>query len=138
MLNLNQDPGEGNLSVRAYVAATVGPLRIAHGNRQIRQIQTGEARELAKNGSADKQVMYVEVWPPMQLRATGVWVLFSSSEQTGETGRLVLLTGVPGQIQERFQALLLPNDQLYGQAVRDGAGNPIQGNVPLVVSKVTF
>lgn len=138
MFDFNQDPGEGNLNARAYVAAVVGPLRAAHGNRVVKQVPTAQAVELAKNGSPHNEPVFVEVWAPMQVRANGVWVLFASSEQTGETGRLVLLTGVPGQLQERYQAILLSNEQLYAQAVSDGAGNPLSKKTPLIVSTVTF
>jgi hypothetical protein len=138
VFDFNEDPGEGNLNVRAYVAALVGPLRTAHGNRQVKQVSITRGTELARNGAANNVPMYVEVWPPMQIKVNGVWVLFSASEQTGETGRSVLLTAIPGQVQDRYQAILLANEQLYAQAVSDGAGAPLGGPVPLVVSTVSF
>lgn len=137
--DLDKDPGEGNLNIRAYLASVLGPRRVAHGTRSIVRVPTGNSEELAKNPSQQHQAYYVEVWTPPQVTA-GVRMLFSSSESMGENGVLVVL-GVgtyPFSDLNKYKAVLLPSDHLYAQAVSDGAGNPIAGPVPVVVSKVVF
>lgn len=141
MFDLIKDPGEGNLNLRAIVASIVGPYRVAHGSRTVKQVARigAAATQIAQNAGRNKEVVYIEAWLPTQLQALGVQFLFSSSDQTGENAKLVLLTATPGQLQNRYQAVLLVNEQLYGQAVSDGAGAALPGpTVPLVVSTVTF
>lgn len=141
MWDLIKDPGEGNLNLRAVLASIVGPYRVAHGSRTVKQVtQVGAtATEIARNAARGKEVIYIEAWLPEQLQASGVWFLFSSSDQTGENAKLILLTAVPGQVQSRYQAVLLTNEQLYAQAVSEGSGAELPaGLVPLVISTVTF
>lgn len=137
MFDFNRDPGEGNLSVRAYFAASIGPKRATHGQRSVKRVPLTDSVELAKNGSPSESVLYVEVWLPRQYVGVGLRVLFSSSEGTGETGNLVTLLGAPGE-QDRYRAVLLPQEQLYAQAVTDALGNPLVGPVSLVVSTSVF
>lgn len=136
MFDPNRDPGVGNLNLRAYFAATVGPKRATHGQRSVRQVPLQNSVELAKNPSQEES-LYVEVWLARQVVGVGLRILFSSSEGTGETGNLVTLVAAPGE-NDRYRAVLLPDEQLYGQAVSDAAGNPLAGPVSVVVSTAVF
>jgi hypothetical protein len=102
----------------------------------VRQVPLQDSAELAKNFSEESH-LYVEVWLARQVVGVGLRILFSSSEGTGETGNLVTLVAAPGE-NDRYRAVLLPQEQLYAQAVSDAAGNPLAGPVPVVVSTAVF
>jgi hypothetical protein len=136
VFDFNFDPGEGNLNLRAYFAAVVGPKRATHGQRAIRRVPLLDSAQLAKN-AAEQQAMYVEVWLAKQYVGAGLRVLFSSSEGMGESANLVTLVAAPGET-DRYRAVLLPNEQLYAQAVSDAAGNPLGNPVSVVVSTAVF
>jgi len=138
--DLDNDPGEGNLNIRAYLASVVGPKRVAHGTRSVVRVPTANSEELAKNPSKNHQVYYIEVWLPAQAGAVGARVLFSSSESMGESGVLITFNppAAPGQLNDRYRAVLLPTDHLYAQVISDAGGQPVVGQVPMVVSKVVF
>lgn len=137
MFDFNQDPGEDNLNLRAFFAAFVGPKRATHGHRSVRRVPPTGSVEIAKNGAPDLSALYVEVWLPRQYVGVGLRILFSPSGETGETGNLVTLVAAPGE-NDRYRAVLLPQEQLYAQAVSDSLGNPLAGPVSVVVSTSVF
>jgi hypothetical protein len=92
--------------------------------------------EIAKNAD-EQRALYVEVWLARQVVGPGLRILFSSSEGTGESANLVTLVASPGET-DRYRAVLLPNEQLYAQAVSDASGNPLGAPVPVVVSTSVF
>lgn len=133
-IDLIRDPGEGNLNLRAIVASLLGPRRIAHGRRRVVQVPPVQATQIAQNKAKNQQALYVEVWLPNQLLGVGARILFSSSDSTGETAVLRLFATE----EDRYQVVLLPQEQLYAQAVSDAAGNAAGPRTPLVVSAVAF
>ena len=143
-LDLNKDPGEGNLNLRALAASILGPFRTAHGKIQVRQVPLTGAVELASNKvvGSQMQAAYVEVWLPAGALGTGLRLRFGYSESLGESSVLVTLVTTPGlpsgQVNDRFRAVLLPNDALYAQVISDATGAALAGARPVVVSKVTF
>jgi hypothetical protein len=143
MINLNVDPGEGNLNVRAYLAAIVGPRRVAHGQRFKRNLQVTQPVQVAKNSSRNSEAFFVSAWLPEAdglPPGVGYVVAFSSSETTGDTADVVTLGTVPGQAINHYSAVLLPDDQLYASVVArtDGAALAAGLVVPLIVSQVAF
>ena len=139
--DLNQDPGRGNLNLRAYVAAVLGPRRIAHGNRAAKQVPFDGSVLIATNQPGGQEAMYVEVWvpqPPDELLQASALVRFSGGEGVGTTG-VVENLGTTHTL--RYSCVLLPGEQLYAQALSSanfvpplGAGVP----VPVIVAKVSF
>jgi hypothetical protein len=132
--DLIKDPGRGNLNLRALVASLLGPRRVAHGQRRTIRVPNVQAAEIARNAVQGDEVMYVEVWLPPQVLAAGARVHFSSSESMGETAVLQLFAG----IEDKYEAVLLPREQLFAQVLADAAGNPAGPHTPLVVSTVAF
>jgi hypothetical protein len=136
--DLNEDPGSGNLNLRAYIASLVGPRRIAHARRTVYRVHDNKATQIAKNGSGTKSVFYVEAWTPQQAGGGGlVNFLFSNSQDAvGETG--VAVSAVPGQIVSltNYRAILLPGENLYVQLGPQAVG--VLPPQPLVVAEVHF
>lgn len=136
MLDLNQDPGTGNLNLRAYLAAVVGPRRIAHGLREVIQVSPNGPIQLFGN-KPQIEVAYMEVWLPAQslavLPGAGVYLAIASSEGTGHNAIQFLLNAM-----QRFSAVLLPSDQIFAQAMADANGGALANPVPVVVSSVVF
>lgn len=143
-LDLNKDPGEGNLNLRALAASVLGPYRAAHGEIKVKQVPLTQAVELANNliPGAGRQAAYVEVWLPRGALGTGLRLRFGPSDSLGESSVLVTLNtaiGFPsGPVNDRYRAVLLPNEALYAQAVTDSTGAALTGDQPVVVSKVLF
>jgi hypothetical protein len=136
LFDLNQDPGTGNLNLRAYLAAVVGPRRIAHGLREVVQVSP-QNPVLIFGNKPQVEVAYVEVWLPEQsivaLPGAGAYIAFASSEGTGHNAIQLLLNAM-----QRFSAVLLPSDQIYAQAVADALRAALANPVPVVVSSVVF
>lgn len=136
--DLNEDPGTGNLSARAYVASIVGPRRIAHGQRVVKRLPIGGAQpqSVAKNGTPSKTVTYFEIWLPQRslaLPGGGVLATFSSSPNSGESSFQLILNAA-----QRYTGVLLADDQLYAAALTDAAGGALTADVAVVVSTVVF
>lgn len=132
--DLIKDPGVGNLNLRAFVASLLGPRRVAHGQRRVVQVPTQQGGLVANNKVTGHEAMYVEVWLPTQRVAAGARIMFASSEDMGENGVLRLFTTE----EDHYQAVLLPNEQLYARIISDAGGNPVGDRNPLVVSTVAF
>jgi hypothetical protein len=144
--DLNVDPGEGNLNARAYVASLVGPRRVFQGQRKKRQLEVGRPTEIARNASPHKEAFFVSVWIPTTLPAAvaipfgvGLVFTFGSSEGLGDTSDVVTLFR-GGSEPNRYQTVLLPNEQLYGSVIArtDGVAIPPGARVPLISSQVAF
>lgn len=147
-LDLNKDPGEGNLNLRAYIASLVGPRRVAHGARRTYVLTPGQAVQIGANNARDKEAVYLECWVPFSALValgigTGALVLFSDSENTGSGVLVNLSTVFPGQQNSRYSAVLLPDDVLFAQLTGSSvSGLPLGvfatlASLPVVVSQVT-
>jgi hypothetical protein len=136
VFEFNEDPGTGNLSLRALLAALVGPRRIAHGRRTVKRIPLQQTIQMLTQPKG-VEVNYFEVWLPtssiLALPGAGAFISFSSSENAGESAFQILLSST-----QRYQGVLLPDDDLYAQAVSDAAGGPLAAPVPVVISSVVF
>jgi len=139
--DLNRDPGRGNLNLRAYVAAVLGPRRLAHGNRATKQVSWTESVLLATNLPSGHEAMYVEVWVPQSEDAdppATALVRFSAGEGVGTTG-VVELLGTTHTL--RYSCVLMPGEQLYAQALSaNDFAPPIVSPtpIPVIVGKVSF
>lgn len=135
MLDLNQDPGTGNLSARAYMASLVGPRRIVHGRRTVKQITSARPTSLC-GAASGVEVQYFEVWLPQDsiaaLGGGGAFLAFSNNESTGQSAFQILLNAT-----QRFSGVLLPDDQIYVSPVTDALGAVLPA-VSLVISSVVF
>jgi len=138
-IDLNEDPGTGNLNARAYCASIVGPRRIAHGQRTVKQAPaTGNAVQLLRNsGGASPSVLFFEVWLPQQslllLPGGGALLSFSGSDNVGENAYQLVLTST-----QRYSGVLLPDDQLSVSALTDASGGPLVNPVAIVIASVGF
>jgi len=136
VFDLNQDPGTGNLNLRGYLAAVVGPRRVAHGRRNVKVVSLQSTTPLFGQTSG-VEVAYVEVWLPQSsiaaLPGGGAFLGFSSDDMSGQNAFQLLLSAT-----QRYQGVILPDDQLYAQAVRDALGAPLAADVSVVVSSVVF
>lgn len=135
-IDLNKDPGTGNLNLRAYFAAIVGPRRIAHGRRSVVQVQTGRPVLILGN-KTQEEIMYFEVWLPQSsiaaLPGAGAFLGFMSGETGGQTAVQTLLNAT-----QRYSGVLLSSDQVFAEAVVDALGGALGAPVPVVVSSVVF
>lgn len=124
------DPGRGNLSANAYLAARVGPYRVAHGSRKnVPLLVADQAVKIASSPGTSDQAIYVGIGLPPGAAPT--IVLFSSSEDTSSSsipGAMAVAFSVGSGIS--FSAVLLPGDDLYAWSS--------VANVRLVVSQVGF
>jgi len=140
----NEDPGRGNLNLRAYFASVVGPRRVAHGKRFVKLAPAEGSILLARNqvGLGD-ECLYVECTFPERLVdntvVQSVSFRFSDSEDVGDNALLRALTPV----FPAYQAVLLPGDELYAQFAPRSSGGILPAlaalkQFPLVVSQVSF
>lgn len=110
------DPGEGNLSAKAYLAAVVGPSRLAYG-KNTSQTLSQDVAQLVRNSGAAAQWAYVAVMLPGNVAGPKV-ALFSGKAQIGfNTAIPVSLqrtVGAPGG--NSFAAVLQPGEMLYASA----------------------
>lgn len=137
--DLNKDPGEGNTNLRAYIAAVLGPRRVAHGARRSFKLETGKAKLVCQNDAREHETVFFECWLAQGttgLGGSGAIVLFSSSEDMGNAVVVDLAQVTPGQLNNHFSAVLLPQDELYAQLLSDAAGGAL-ASVSVTTSKVT-
>ena len=119
MLKLEIEAGEGNLNARAYVAALVGPYRLAHGSQKPLVLEPNQSMKVVSNPgiAGNDQAMFVGV--ALQPGQAPVSVLFGPSDQLGPTSSVpanmpasaVAMLGGIG-----FSAVLLPGDELWVQS----------------------
>lgn len=141
LLDLNKDPGEGNTNLRAYIAAVLGPRRVAHGARRSFKLQKGKAILVCQNDAREHETVFFECWLAQGttgLGGSGAIVLFSSSEDMGNAVVVDLAQAgaAPGQLSNHFSAVLLPQDELYAQLLSDAAGGALD-TASIAASKVT-
>lgn len=138
MWDLNKDPGEGNLNLRAYIASLVGPRRVAYGQRRVYQVPAAQSVQIIK-GVTGRQVeaVYVEAWLPDSVPGPVNFRFASQQDAIGETGVLVQLSNLPAVPQVKYAAVVLPGENLYVQ-LAVSAGFPAADPTPLVVSRVVF
>jgi hypothetical protein len=141
LLDLDTDPGTGNLNLRAYVASLVGPRRVTHGARRIYTLSSNKPIMIGENNAPEHECVYLQCWIPASalpgLGGSGALVLFSDSENMGSGLLVDLFTTFPGQPNSHYSAVLLPQDQLFAQISSDASLGPLL-SVSLVVSQVTF
>jgi hypothetical protein len=141
MFDFNQDPGEGNLNLRAYIASIVGPRRVVHGGRTVKRVplgSSGKGIQLFKSTATGKQATFYEVWLPQSsiaaLPGGGAVIAFASSDQGGSEGAYqITLTAT-----QRFLGVLLNDDAIYATALTDALGGALVTPVPVVISAVVF
>jgi hypothetical protein len=141
VFDLNRDPGDGNLNLRAYVASLVGPRRIVHGAQAVKRVPPvalGSNIQLYKSTATGKQATYVEVWLPRSsisvLGGGGVFLALSSSKDgVGESSFQILLSAT-----QRYSCVLLDDDGLYAAAVSDATGAALVVPAAVVISTVVF
>ena len=105
------DPGEGNLDVRAYIAAVVGPLRITQGQVRVLNLPTDVPVSVLQN---PKQVAYVSLSLPAA--TPGPTVVLVSQSGGGINSLSVTLTNTQGPMSGvSFAQVLLPGESLYVQ-----------------------
>lgn len=142
MFDLNKDPGDGNTNLRAYIASVVGPRRVAHGARRMYTLRSDRPILIGQNNAAERECVYLQCWVAgaalAGLGGAGALVLFADSEDASSTGQLVnLATGFPGQLNNGYSAILLPQDQLYAQIFANAALGVLP-EIKVVVAQVTF
>ena len=52
------DPGAGNLDVRAYMAAVMGPQRAAFGNKSAKTLQEGQQSKKLENKRKSEKLFW--------------------------------------------------------------------------------
>lgn len=113
------DAGKGNLNARAYMAAVIGPYRLAHGGQRALVLQPNEPQKIAANPgvAGSEQAMFIGV--ALQRGQTPVTVLFAPNDQMGtssnvpanmSTAAIAMLGGIG------FSAVLLPGEELWVQS----------------------
>ncbi|MFQ5339966.1 MAG: hypothetical protein ACE5F6_00310 [Anaerolineae bacterium] len=135
-VDLNKDPGTGNLNLRACFAAIVGPSRVAHGRRSVVRVQAGRPVLILGN-KTQEETMYFEVWLPqssiLALPGGGAFLGLMSGETGGQTAVQTLFNAT-----QRYSGVLLPSEQVFAEAVTDALGGALAAQVPVVVSSVVF
>jgi hypothetical protein len=126
-------PGQGNLDVKAYFAAVVGPLRAVFGKNTSPTLSEGEVAQLVRNAGVADQWAYVTVVLPGNLAGPKVG-MFSNDRSNGfNTALPVTLQRTMGAAGGNcFAAVLAPGEMLYARAA------PGEGSFKVVVSTVWF
>lgn len=143
--DLNEDPGRGNLNLRAYFAATVGRKRLAHAVRKVIVVPSRRAVLLARNqvGGRGPQCMYVNCNIPERRDEEGFLISFanfrfSGGNDAGDNAVYRILQPIGSEFAS-YEEVLLPGEELYGQFARsDNLGDSDLLEFPLVVSTVSF
>jgi hypothetical protein len=115
MLKIEIDAGRGNLNAKAYVAAVVGPYRLAHGSQKSLVLTAGTPMLVAKNPgvAGTDQAMFVGV--ALQPGNAPVTVLFGPGDQLGNSSNVPakMDTAVAQLGGISFSSVLLPGDELW-------------------------
>lgn len=127
------EPGTGNLDVRAYIAALLGPQRAAFGTKSFRTLSEGAGIRLGSNSPAGKQVSFIAV----TLGGSDVGgpriAIFDGQSALGASSIPASLNRTLGSFAGTgFSSVLLPGDELYAQSA------PGEGTFNIVVSQVWF
>ena len=128
------NPGTGETNVRVFIAAIVGPKRLAHGMQQSFRLERGKTLKIAGNKSNSRQAAYCAVALRQGATAPGsAAVLFDSGQAMGAANSVpaVLIQSATQSQLSPFEAVLLPNDQLYAQLV-----DPAVNELDVIVSTV--
>lgn len=114
-----ENPGQGNLDVRAYIAAIVGPFRIANGNSKSVILPTDQPVQIISN--TKQAVAFVSLSLPSTVVGP-VPIQVSSGSAMGMTGLSVALMNTQGAgAGNSFNAVVLPGETLYAQTSPGGA-----------------
>jgi|GEM_PF-3913460 len=125
--------GTGNLDVRAYIAALLGPQRAAFGNKGTRQLIEGQPTRLATNAPAGRQVSFIAVTLLAADAGGPRIVMFDGESNLGSNSLPVTLDRTLGSYAGvGFTSVLLPGDEVYAQPA------PGQGAFSILVSQVWF
>jgi len=131
LFSVKTDPGEGNLSAKAYYASIVGPRRVALGSRRKFTLTNSQSQKLASNTGIQgaRGVCFVNV--TLVPGQTAELILFGSDENPSDDNGVprVLSTATSGVLE--FQAALSPGEMLYAALPSTAAAN---SSVSLVVS----
>jgi hypothetical protein len=115
VLKIEIDAGEGNLNARAYVAAVVGPYRLAHGSQRSLVLAADVPQKIAANPGVNgsDQAMFVGV--ALQPGQLPVSVLFGASSSMGGASsvpaNMDTTIGAAGGVS--FSQVLLPGEELW-------------------------
>lgn len=111
-------PGEGNLDVRAYVAAIVGPHRVAHGAKTRATLRPDRETQLTSSAGQALRVVYTAVSLPADVAGPLV-AMFSNGGAIGPQTSVPcrLLNTLGAHAGNSYSAVLLPGEDLYAQAV---------------------
>ena len=132
LFTVRTEPGEGNLSAKAYFASIVGPRRVALGSRKkITLTPDTPVRLVGNTGIKGKfgEACFVSV--TLVPDQTAALILFGSDENPSDDNGVpeVLSTAATGVL--RFQAVLNAGEQLFA-ALPSTA--PAGSSVSIVVS----
>lgn len=132
LFTVKTEPGEGNLSAKAYFASIVGPRRVALGSRRkITLTNDNPVRLVGNSGIKGRNGEACFVSVSLVPGQTAELVLFGSDENPSDDNGIpeTLSTAASGVL--RFQAVLNAGEQLYA-ALPSTA--PAGSSVSIVVS----
>jgi hypothetical protein len=115
VLKIEIDAGKGNLNARAYVAAVLGPYRLAMGGQRSLVLTANEPQKIAANPgvAGTDQAMFIGV--ALQPGQVPVSVLFGPSDQMGGgssvPANMATTIGAIGGVS--FAQVLLPGEELW-------------------------
>ena len=116
------EAGKGNLNARAYVAAVVGPYRLAHGGQRALVLTAGQAEKIAANPgvAGTDQPMFIGV--ALQAGKAPVTVLFGPNSEMGNSSNVPANMSLPAVAMLGgigFSCILLPGEELWVQSPSD-------------------
>lgn len=121
MLTIDIEAGEGNLNARAFVAAVVGPYRLAFATQRSMPMTANVPMKIATNPgvAGTRQAMFVGV--ALQPGEAAISVLFGSSESMGGASSVPanMDTTVGPLAGVSFSQVLLPGEELWAVAPAD-------------------
>lgn len=127
------DPGAGNMDIRAYTAAVLGPARAAFGTKSVPTLQEAQPTRIAVNSGSTHQVAFVAVTlSPLDTSGPKLAIFDSQSNPGGSSMPSVLDRTLGAAAGLGYTAVLLPGDELYAQSL------PGQGQFSIVVSIAWF
>jgi hypothetical protein len=126
------EPGQGNLSAKVYMAAVIGPQRVAFGAIKVFSLSESKATQVASNSSASAQICFMSM--SLQVNNAGpLSAMVSNGAMLGLGNlpvRLVNLVASAGG--NSFTSILLPGEELWASS------GPGAGTFNVVVSTNWF
>lgn len=113
-------PGEGNLQMQAYLAAVVGPQRLAMAAKRTFNLEANETQRIINLSPASRHCSFVGVFLPLSAAGPAPVTLGMENMQGDSAGIPVELHPLLApQAGKSFTQVMIPGESLYIQSAID-------------------